>query len=537
MKKKMVGIIICMLVLTPALSVVGSENNVKIDSEKDSTGTATNGEWYLQWTYKYNLNMQGGTDPIGDIDEDGINEIIVCGGGSFQILSYDEGAATYIEEYVWGLPGLQTAVCILDLDNNGDLEFCTSLTLSSNNAIYAWDWDGTTLTQLGIYNGTGVDATWAAIACDYDEDGDVELIIGTEPASGPLESHVTALGWDNVNDEFIEEAIYLFTGYETKESTVGYGDTDNDGHEEIIVTLTYGSVSNTGTWALNWNTTSGQWEEDVISTNYPNSTPLSIAVGDVNGNGIPEIAIGNYVGVTAAWVYEWNGATYEEIWYKQYPGEQRVHYAIDIGDADNDGKDELCIATNQVHIYQWNESDYTEEALLTDPGGSCSWVNIGDCDSDGLNELKTSVYLPDGSEYIYKCSPEPNNPPSIPDINGPTTVKRGKEINYTFISTDPEGQDVQFYIDWGDLTYDQWNGTYSSGEEVIKSHTWTQKATATIKAKAQDSEGLESDWGTLEITIPKYTSVMYNHFQNLIDFIRNGMLRLRHFLTMINDLG
>lgn len=533
MKEKIVGICICMLVLATAVPAVGSENKIKIDTKDSFTQAATSGEWYLQWNHTYGGYRLGGTNPIGDIDEDGSNEIIISGTDGCRILSYDEEAVTYVEEYTWNILGWVSGICIIDLDDDEDLEFCVTACYSAEYGIYAYDWDGTTLTQLDKYNGSGVDAPWVTVACDYDEDGDVELISGNEPASAPATKHVIALGWDNINNQFVEETYYLFTGHETKESTVGFGDPDNDGHIEIIVTLNYGSVSDTGTWVLHWNTTSSQWEAEVVSTEYPTSTPLSIAVGDVNKNGIPEIAIGNWAGITAAWVYEWNGNAYEEIWYKEYAGETHVHYGLAIGDADNDGEDELCIATNQVHIYQWDGTDYVEEALLTDPTASCSWMQIGDCDSDGLNELKTCAHPPDGTEYIYKYITESNTPPSIPVITGPIEVKRGAKIDYTFVSTDPEGQDVQYYIDWDDNTYDQWNGTYSSGEEVIKSHTWAKKGKYNITVKARDSEGAESDWGELTITVPKYSLILNAHFQNIFEIIRNMVFRVHYLLAMI----
>ena len=50
---------------------------------------------------------------------------------------------------------------------------------------------------------------------------------------------------------------------------------------------------------------------------------------------------------------------------------------------------------------------------------------------------------------------------------------------------------------------------FPSGTEVTASHIWLEKDTYLIKAKAQDPYGYESDWGTLEITIPR-TKYFYN---------------------------
>jgi len=73
---------------------------------------------------------------------------------------------------------------------------------------------------------------------------------------------------------------------------------------------------------------------------------------------------------------------------------------------------------------------------------------------------------------------------------------------YNFTSTDPDGDQVSYFIDWGDDTTSNWMGPYPSGNETVQSHIWTKKGSYIIKAKAKDASGNESDWGTLSITLP-----------------------------------
>ena len=49
----------------------------------------------------------------------------------------------------------------------------------------------------------------------------------------------------------------------------------------------------------------------------------------------------------------------------------------------------------------------------------------------------------------------------------------------------------------------QWTGFNSSGDVFTRSHIWDEKDTYIIRAKAKDSNGAESDWTTLEISMPK----------------------------------
>ena len=100
--------------------------------------------------------------------------------------------------------------------------------------------------------------------------------------------------------------------------------------------------------------------------------------------------------------------------------------------------------------------------------------------------------------------------PSIPEIDGPTTGKPGVEYDYNFMSTHPSDEDIYYYITWGDGHIQDWEGPYASGEVVTLNHTFTTKGTYTISAKAKDIHDSESDWGYLDVTMPR--SSFLNNF-------------------------
>jgi len=95
-----------------------------------------------------------------------------------------------------------------------------------------------------------------------------------------------------------------------------------------------------------------------------------------------------------------------------------------------------------------------------------------------------------------------DRPPSTPSISGPSQGKPGVLYKYTFTTTDPDGDMVYYYIDWGDDQVSEWIGPYASGEIAIVNHQWDEKGTYIIQAKAKDTYDVESDWGTLEVAIP-----------------------------------
>ncbi|UCD13324.1 MAG: M28 family peptidase [Thermoplasmatales archaeon] len=87
-----------------------------------------------------------------------------------------------------------------------------------------------------------------------------------------------------------------------------------------------------------------------------------------------------------------------------------------------------------------------------------------------------------------------SNAPNAPNMSGPTNGITWVEYDFTVVTTDPDYDDVKYYIEWGDGSHSGWTGSYASGEEVIVSHTWSSPGTYEIRAKAQDIYGISSEW-------------------------------------------
>lgn len=106
--------------------------------------------------------------------------------------------------------------------------------------------------------------------------------------------------------------------------------------------------------------------------------------------------------------------------------------------------------------------------------------------------------------FTYPCSGNnPPNQPSKPD--GPTSGKVGTSYSYSTSTTDPDGDNIRYGWDWdGDEIVDEWTSFYESGETITTLHTWTKKGTYNVRVKAQDEDGLESEWSDpLPVTMPK----------------------------------
>ncbi|MDH7506926.1 MAG: CocE/NonD family hydrolase [Candidatus Thermoplasmatota archaeon] len=125
-----------------------------------------------------------------------------------------------------------------------------------------------------------------------------------------------------------------------------------------------------------------------------------------------------------------------------------------------------------------------------------------------------------------------NYAPLKPVIKGPAIGSPGVEYTFSFNSTDPENEDVQLYIDWGDGTNTGWIGPYNSGEEITLNHVWNIKNKYTIKARAKDINGDQSEWSYHTFDLPRNRLINNMIFQKILSFLSYLFSKnLKIFLT------
>jgi outer membrane protein assembly factor BamB len=176
------------------------------------------------------------------------------------------------------------------------------------------------------------------------------------------------------------------------------------------------------------------------------------------------------------------------------------------------------------------------------PNGTLRWrfdagdyiessVSIGE---DGTIYI-ASQFDPSGGNssytYLYALQIVDSQPPNTPTIQGLAHGRTGRTYRYTVLSTDPDGDDISYYVDWGDGTNTDWLGSYDSGQEQTVSHTWETDGTYTIQVKAMDSNGVESGWGTLDVTMPcSYERPFMTIFDKLLERFPHAFPILRYLL-------
>ncbi len=119
-----------------------------------------------------------------------------------------------------------------------------------------------------------------------------------------------------------------------------------------------------------------------------------------------------------------------------------------------------------------------------------------------------------------------NHPPTVKKIDGPTRGKVGIDYNYSFFAADPDGDDVFYYIDWGDGINTTWIGPYAVDENIIINHTWVDGGEYKIRAKVKDIWGNESQWKIFIVNMPKNKRSYNVKFPLLFDSLQFFMCLL-----------
>lgn len=266
-----------------------------------------------------------------------------------------------------------------------------------------------------------------ATAADFNGDGKIDMV-GVGSFSPAL--MVFANKWSGDTVAFGPETNLTTTG--TAHHAVAAGDLDGDGKPDLVLVNT-----NPASISVYRNTSSGAAITFSTNQDYPsNNYPYAIAIGDVDGDGKPDIVIADYSGGVVS-VYRNTGT----------PGNISFAARVDIpagsgpssvaiGDVDGDGKPDLAITTQGTNgglSVMSNASTpgtvVFASPVVYDPTPGLSAAAIADLDGDGKPDLAavnpSSNYL-----AVVENGSSPGNfifgaPQHIPSLENPFTLSIG----------------------------------------------------------------------------------------------------------------
>lgn len=112
-----------------------------------------------------------------------------------------------------------------------------------------------------------------------------------------------------------------------------------------------------------------------------------------------------------------------------------------------------------------------------------------------------------------------STPPNKPVLTGPDSGRAEKEYTYEAVSDSPESNELYYVFDWGDGSYSEWLGPFSSGETVTSSHIWDEKGEYSVRVASKNEDGKHSSWSDpLPVSMP-LKHEKYTFFNQLVSWI------------------
>lgn len=224
----------------------------------------------------------------------------------------------------------------------------------------------------------------------------------------------------------------------------------------------------------------------------------------------------------------WTDITVEEAWFFlndtsngiQIPIDVRFDFEwivehIDTPSPENPRNHCVCEWSNESVLQEFISLYNGDEIILYCLGGTRS---VTAAEKLIENNFSGTIYNMLGGITAWKEAGYPtksNQPPEKPVITGNKNGKTGTNYSYFISTTDPENDDVFYYVNWSDGSDTLYVGPYKSGDVIVLNHTWMEDGKYAVRVKAFDKYQAESNWTDFEVNMPK--SIQLNPFRQLLE--------------------
>ena len=330
------------------------------------------------------------------------------------------------------------------------------------------------------------------------------------------------IAWDD-SDEFAQGPIWSFTTIDNDPPNIPSNPNPYDGETDVDINS-----------CVSWTGGDPNGDEVIYDVYFGTSSPPPLVMYNITGT--------IYCPVTMDYLttYYWQIEAKDEYGYTTMGPEwsfttedEPENYSPDFsGEEPFNGATDVPLSTSTLSVYiSDREGDSFDWSIETSPDiGSIIKTSENNgtkiCSISGLIPDTTYIWYVNATDSgsgettseMYEFTTENNNnPPNTPTITGSTYGKVGNSYTYSVFTTDPEDDDVSYYIDWGDDTNTNWIGPFDSGELVNKSHTWVKEDSYTIKVKAKDVFDQESPEAILIVTMPRNKILFNSLFLKLLE--------------------
>ncbi len=222
---------------------------------------------------------------------------------------------------------------------------------------------------------------------DFDGDGDVDLLAVAHPGEWDNGAHEATLYWyEQTEQSWIPHLIGTTPSFP---KDISIGDLNGDGSPEII-TATFDAAT-LSVFTQQDSTYQVAWHLPVANLHE------GMDIGDVNGDGtIDIVANGYFFSNPGTLDHPWVPISIDSIWHNQYENHwSRNATKIALADVDSDGKAEIFIGHSEktgypLCQYDWDREGWQKTVLLESLPAAHN-LQIEDFDRDGVFDVITGV--------------------------------------------------------------------------------------------------------------------------------------------------
>ncbi|MCP4963860.1 MAG: hypothetical protein GY926_01350, partial [bacterium] len=308
---------------------------------------------------------------LGDVDGDGDLDLAVGNYSQANRIYLNDGAGAFTDSGLSLGSYNSRSVALGDVDGDGDLDFAVANN-SNANRIYLNDGAGA-FTDSGQALGS---AGSRSIALgDVDGDGDLDLAVGNGSGQG------NRIYLNDGAGAFTDSGQAIGSG---DSHSVALGDVDGDGDLDLAV-VNYSGEAN----RIYLNDGAGAFTDSGQALGSGNS--WSVALGDVDGDGDLDFAVANYGQANHVYLNSlsgtWGVSDFADSGQALGSGSS---YGVALGDVDGDGDLDLAVGNssgeaNRIYLND-GTGTFTDSAQALGSGWSLA-IALGDVDGDGDLDL------------------------------------------------------------------------------------------------------------------------------------------------------
>ncbi len=348
-----------------------------------------NGTFSSQKTYSTRSGSSPCSVAIGDFNNDGRLDIVVANYLAYNIglfLGYGNGTFSSQTTYSTGYNSQPFAVAVGDFNNDNRLDIIVANFGTANVGVFLGYGDDTFNSQVTYSTGSG-SGPHSVATDDVNNDSRLDIVVAN------FWTNNVGIFIGHGDGTFANQTTYS-TDYNSRPSSVAVGDFNNDNRSDIIVANYW-----TGTVSLFLGYGNGAFSSQITFSTGSISGPCSITIGDFNNDSRLDVAIANqWSDNLGVFVGYGNGSFSNQSTYST--GSDSNPYWVAVGDLNNDGHPDIAVAnygTSNVGIFiqYGNGSFRTQQTMSTSDPSNPQSVAVGDFNDDNRLDIVVANYWSD----------------------------------------------------------------------------------------------------------------------------------------------